>query len=295
MSASVASGAPDYVAIGHFTVDIMPWGKALGGAAIYAALTAARAGLRAGVLSRGNLEGLPRPVREQLELVSREVEIVIQASGATTTFTNEEVVDRRRQTLHAWGDEIDLSGLPADWRSASVIHLAPVARELDPRSLPRIAPGYLGVTPQGWLRVWPRRLPGHVRLEPYKFTGETLARFNAMVASSEELGALREAFDVVGRQHLAVVTRGRQGATAIDRGHVIEMAGYPSPQVVDSTGAGDVFAAMLFLLRARGEPVIRSMRHASAAAALSVGGRGVESVPAFDAVAELVEIEESRP
>jgi hypothetical protein len=52
---------------------------------------------------------------------------------------------------------------------------------------------------------------------------------------------------------------------------------------------------MLFLLRGRGEPVISSLRHASAAAALSVRGHGVESVPVFDAVAEFVEIEESRP
>jgi sugar/nucleoside kinase (ribokinase family) len=294
MSASGVSGAPDYVVIGHFTVDNLPWGKALGGTAIYAALTAARAGLRAGVLSRGNLAGLPKAVREQLELVSRELELVIQASSATTTFTNEEVVDRRRQTLHAWGGEIDLSGLPPDWRSAAVIHLAPVARELDPRALPRIAPDYLGVTPQGWLRAWSARLPAPVRLSPYKFSNETLARFDAMVASSEELAALRDAFDAVGRQHLAVVTRGRRGATAIDRGHVIEVPGFPG-KLVDATGAGDVFAATLFLMRARGEPVIRSLKHASAAAALSIAGRGVESVPHFDAVSELVEIEESRP
>jgi sugar/nucleoside kinase (ribokinase family) len=294
MSASVPSGAPDYVVIGHFTVDITPWGRALGGTAIYAALTAARAGLRVGVLTRGNLDGLPRTVRAELEQVSREVELVIESGGATTTFQNEEVVDRRVQTLHAWGGEIDLSGLPPDWRSPAVMHIAPVAQELEPRALSRVAPDYLAITPQGWIRRWPARLPARIRYEALKLTSEQAARFDAMVASSEELAPLRDLFDAVSRRGLAVVTRGRRGATAIDRGHVIEVPGYPGERV-DTTGAGDVFAAMLFLMRGRGEPVVRSLRHASAAAALSVGARGIAAVPTFDEVAALVEIEESRP
>lgn len=294
MSASVASGAPDYVVIGHFTVDITPWGRALGGTAIYAGLTAARAGLRVGVLTRGNLAGLPRQVREELEMVSREVELVIQSAGATTTFANEEVAGRRVQTLHAWGGEIELSGLPADWRAPAIMHIAPVAQELEPRSLSRVAPGYLGVTPQGWVRRWAARLPARVRFEELKLTNEMNARFDAMVVSSEELAATRESFDAVSKRGLAVVTRGRRGATALDRGHVIEVPGYPGTQV-DTTGAGDVFAGMLFLMRGRGEPIVRSLRHASAAAALSIGARGIAGVPHFEQVAELVEIEESRP
>lgn len=294
MTSAGNSGAPDFVTIGHFTVDQMPWGQTLGGTVVYAALAAARAGARAGVLTRGNITDLPRGVRQELETLSGEVELIIQSARVTTTFTNAEVVDRRVQTLHAWGGEIDLSGLPPEWRGAQVIHIAPVAQELDPRGLARLAPGYFGITPQGWVRRWESKLPSPVRHEQLHLSNEVAARFDSMVASAEELAMLREPFEVISRRGLAVITRGRRGATAIDRGRVSEVAGYPGERV-DTTGAGDVFAAILFLMRGRGQPLARSLRLASAAASLSVAGRGISSVPTINAVEELVEIEESRP
>lgn len=294
MTARGSAGAPDFVAIGHFTIDKMPWDYALGGSVIYGALAVARAGLRAGVLTRGNIDDLPRAVRRDLETVSGEVELIIQSSRATTTFTNREVVDRRVQTLHAWGGEIDLSGLPPEWRGVQTLHIAPVAQELDPRGLSRLAPGYLGVTPQGWIRRWASKLPSQVSHEPLHLNPDLAARFNAMVVSSEELTALREPFDVVSKRGLAVITRGRRGATAIDRGRVTEIRGYHGERV-DTTGAGDVFAAILFALRGRGEPLVRSLERASAAAGLSVSGRGIAAIPTLDRIDDLVEVGRARP
>ena len=293
MSARTNAGAPDFVAVGHFSVDRMPWGYALGGTVIYGALAVARAGYRAGVLTRGNISNLPRAVRQDLEAVSAEVELVIQNSVATTTFTNEEVVGRRVQTLHAWGGDIDLSGLPPDWRGVQTMHIAPLAQELDPRGLGRLAPGYLGVTPQGWVRRWGAKLPSPVRHEPLKMSYETCNRFDSMVLSADELAFLREPFDIVSRHGLAVVTRGRRGATAIDRGRVTEVAGYPGERI-DTTGAGDIFAAMLFLMRGRGEPLQRSLEFATAAASLSVRGRGISAIPMGDDVEEVVQAERSK-
>lgn len=292
MSVQRTAGAPDFVAIGHFSIDRMPWGNVLGGSVIYAALAVARAGYRAGVLTRGNIDNLPRDVRQELEDVSNEVELVIQASRATTTFTNTEVVDRRVQKLHAWGGEIDLSGLPPEWRGVQTMHIAPLAQELDPRGLVRLAPGFLGVTPQGWARRWGTKLPSPVRHEQVKLSHEVCNRFHSMVLSADELSVLREPFDIVSHHGLAVVTRGRRGATAIDRGRVTEIDGYPG-QRVDTTGAGDVFAAMLFLMRGRGEPLLHSLRLASAAASLSVRQRGVAAVPTIDEIMDIVETDES--
>ena len=294
MTAAPGSGAPDFVAIGHFTIDRMPWGQTLGGSVIYAALLAARSGARTGVLTRGNVDGLPRQVRDQLEAVSAEVELVIQSSGGTTTFTNAESAGRRVQTLHAWGGEIDFSGLPPDWRRAKVMHLAPVAQEIDPRGLAGVAPEYFGVTPQGWVRRWGGKLPSRVRAEPLKMSNEIATRFDSFVVSDEEFAAVREPFEAVGRNGLAVVTRGRRGAVAVDCGRSIEVGGLQR-QRVDTTGAGDVFAAMLFLMRGRGTPARRSLRMATAAAALSVERRGVDAVPTLDAVETFLEVEDSRP
>ena len=41
----------DYLVIGHITVDLTPTGPALGGSAVYAALTARAMGLRVGVVT----------------------------------------------------------------------------------------------------------------------------------------------------------------------------------------------------------------------------------------------------
>jgi sugar/nucleoside kinase (ribokinase family) len=288
MSVRGSAGTPDFVAIGHFTVDRMPWGYALGGSVIYAALTVARAGFRAGVLTSGNIDELPRSVRLELESASKEIEFIMQASRATTTFTNSDVVDRRVQTLHAQASEIDLSGLPPDWRAVQTMHIAPVAQELDPRGLARLSPGFLGVTPQGWLRRWSSTLPAQVHHEALHMNPEIASRFDSMVVSAEELVDLREPYDVVSRRGLAVVTRGRRGATAIDRGRVTEVPGYPGERV-DTTGAGDVFAAMLFLMRGQREPLVRSLNLASAAASLSVAGRGTSTIPTLEQVERRVE------
>lgn len=291
----MSTGAiPDYVAIGHFTVDRGPAGETLGGTALYAAVAAARFGLRVGVLTRGNIEGLPPELRDELAQLAGEIELIVEGSRATTIFENYEVAGRREQKLHGWAGTIDLNGLPPGWRSAPVVHLAPVARDFDARQLGRISPGYLGVTPQGWIRTWNEQTLGRITHMPLRLPNDVLARFNGLVVASDEYAMTRDAFEAVGRNGLAVVTRGRQGATILDRGRPFEVPGYPAERV-DTTGAGDVFAAVLFLMRAQLESTASSLRHASAAAALSVTRHGLTAVPTQAAVERLIEVEQSRP
>lgn len=290
----VASTIPDYVTIGHLTIDHTPDGPRLGGTVVYSALAAARFGARAVILSCCNLEQLPQPVAEELAIVSEDVELVIQGAADTTAFTNHEYGGMRSQTIHSWGGPIDLTGLPPAWRSAPAIHLAPVAREIDPRGLGRLAPGYLGVTPQGWLRRWTEPFPSSVRLETLRVPADVAARFDGLVVSAEEHVPARELYDAVGRAGLAVITRGQQGASAIDRGRPLDVRSYPARRV-DTTGAGDVFAGVLFYLRSQRHSVIGSLRLASAAAALSVQEAGIHAIPTREEVERLVEIEASRP
>ncbi len=285
---------PEYVAVGHLAVDITPDGPRLGGSVIYGALAVARMGIHAGVLTRANLDTLPSEVTKELEAVSSEVELIIQGSDTTTTFENYVVAGRRQQTIHDWGGEIDWTGLPPLWRSATTIHLAPIAQEFDARHAGRLTPDYLGVTPQGWLRRWPTTFPGHVHHETPRFSNEIMAKFDGLVLSAEEYGSARELFEYVGRRGLSVLTQGGQGATAVDRQRRLEVAAYPSKRV-DTTGAGDVFAGVLFALRAKRTPVSTCLRMASAAAAISIGGAGISAIPTLAEVEQLVEIEASRP
>jgi sugar/nucleoside kinase (ribokinase family) len=288
MSASHSGRVPEYVAIGHMTIDRTPSGNVLGGSVLYAALTAARYGLRSAIFTRANLGGLDRQMREQLDAIAAEVEIVTQSSPGITTFTNTEVAGRRSQALHDWGGEIDLTGLPPLWRSAGAIHIAPVAQEIDLRQVNRLSPQLLGCTPQGWLRHWDEQRLGQVRTSPLRLPPDFVSRIDALVVSAEEYAHARDVVVEIGQRGLSVVTRGIQGASLIDRGREVDVPAY-RVKVVDTTGAGDVFAAALFAARSARESVSASARYASAAAALTVAGTGLSAVPSREAVEALIE------
>lgn len=278
---------PEYVVIGHFAVDRTPEGERLGGSVFYGAMAAARLGASVGVMTRGNLDGLSAPVRAELEALANHMELVVEASDDNTSFTNAEVAGMRSQTLHGWAGPIDLSGMPAHWRSASVIHLAPIAQDFDSRQAAKVSPGYLGATPQGWMRSWSERSSGPITRSAPRLPSELSMRLNAVVLSANEYTLARELYELVGRKALAVMTRGRQGALALDRGRQLEIAPFQAREV-DTTGAGDVFAAVLFLMRARGESTFASLRYASAASAIAIGRSGVTKAPTFDEIEDLV-------
>jgi sugar/nucleoside kinase (ribokinase family) len=285
----MAGEAPDYLAIGHISIDLLRDGSAvLGGTALYAALTAARFGLRSAVLTRGNFSDHGDAVAEAFGRFAGEVEIVLQNAPQATVFTNTSVAGRRVQTIHSWAGRIDLSGVPPQWRSADIVHLAPIAQEIDPRQVGRLSPNFFGATPQGWMRHWPAERLGSVTLGQLRLPNELLGRIDALVLSSEEQSFARDAIDAVTRRGLVAVTRGPQGAEIIDRGRSIDVPAIPV-RTIDDTGAGDVFAATLFVMRADQESTIASGRAAAAAAGLSVRQLGPDAVPTRETVEDYLE------
>ena len=64
-----------------------------------------------------------------------------------------------------------------------------------------------------------------------------------------------------------VVTRSAEGAVAVSNGERAEVAAEPIDQVVDTTGAGDLFAAGFLFGHVRGEPLERCLRRGAIAAA----------------------------
>jgi sugar/nucleoside kinase (ribokinase family) len=72
------------------------------------------------------------------------------------------------------------------------------------------------------------------------------------VKSLYRTDSLSQAIQQIGKDcELAAVTMGAQGAMAITNGEVITVPAYPVPEVVDATGAGDLFASGFLLALAR--------------------------------------------
>jgi sugar/nucleoside kinase (ribokinase family) len=64
-----------------------------------------------------------------------------------------------------------------------------------------------------------------------------------------------------------IVTRGAAGALGIERGNRIEIPAAPVGKVVDTTGAGDLFAAGFLAARCRARPLERCLQAGAQAAA----------------------------
>jgi sugar/nucleoside kinase (ribokinase family) len=279
---------PQYLVIGQIVCDIQPDGTGvLGGTALYSALTAARLGWRVGVLTRGRygerIDGVDVP---SLAPYSDELTIITQEAETPTFFINEYHGGRRTQTIRRWAGPIDLRGLPPHWANARVIHLGPVAREIDPVQALSLTPQFLGITPQGWMREWPMESGGRVHHVPLRLRPELLSRTDAIVVSDEEIAQARSVVEGVGARRIGVITLGVNGCRLIYAGHRAELPGYPV-KTVDLTGAGDVFAAAFFIKASdRTVSPVTAGRFANLVAALSLRAVGPGAVPSMEEIEE---------
>lgn len=78
--------------------------------------------------------------------------------------------------------------------------------------------------------------------------------------------SLHEAVQQIAKDcELAAITMGAQGAMAVTNGEIVTVPAFPVPDVVDATGAGDLFASGFLLALSRG----RELRTALAAGCLA--------------------------
>jgi sugar/nucleoside kinase (ribokinase family) len=86
-----------------------------------------------------------------------------------------------------------------------------------------------------------------------------------LLASATDLdGALAKLSPLVST---LIVTRGAAGALGIERGNRVEIPAAPVDKVVDTTGAGDLFAAGFLAARCRARPLERCLQAGAQAAA----------------------------
>jgi sugar/nucleoside kinase (ribokinase family) len=86
------------------------------------------------------------------------------------------------------------------------------------------------------------------------------ANENELLSLAQEPELDRAIAAVAGKLPLLVVTRSEHGAIAIEAGARTEMSAEPVEKVVDSTGAGDMFAAGFLTGQAQGRSLEQSLR-----------------------------------
>ncbi len=263
----------DYLLVGHICKDLWPDGYGVGGTAAYSALTARNLGQCVAIVTsaardfdfRSSLDG---------------VLISAQDSPATTTFENLYSPGARQQFLRDVASRIRADAIPLVWRQADIVHLGPLAQEVD-ESLaeffvdanPNVL---LATTPQGWMRQW----DATGRVGPKRWDESALsASVRVVILSKEDIGDDESRFEACARRfEVAIMTDGHHGATAAWRGEMRHFPAYPAVEV-DPTGAGDVFAAaFLVALKETGDPW-RAACFANCAGAASVTRSGLASIP----------------
>ena len=261
--------AVEYLAIGHVAHDLTANGARLGGTVAYSALTARALGMKVGIVTAvgketplGALDGIP---------------VISIESPHSTTFENMYTDAGRAQYLRAQAEKIDLDSVPASWRNASIIHLAPIANEID-SSLPNdFSPALLTVTPQGWMRRWDSS--GRVSRSEWSASESLLQKANAVVISREDVNGDHELIEQMAHQtRMLVVTEGAEGCVLHWNGDRRRFRALEVNEV-DATGAGDVFATAFFIRLFRTRDPWEAARFATLIASISVTRVGLEGIP----------------
>ncbi len=264
----------DYLAIGHVTFDLIPNGKTPGGTVLYSALTACSLGHRVGVVTSCE-EHYPFPERDGITFFPI-------PSETTTTFDNIYTPEGRIQMIHHVADALSFSSIPEVWRSTPIIHLAPVAREVDPTLARNFSHNTVCVTPQGFMRSW--NSSGRVTSAEWPEAAFVLENSSIAVMSIEDINGDEERIEEMLRSiRILVVTEGADGARVYWNGDVRR---FPAPRVdvVETTGAGDIFAACFFSKYYATKDPWAAARFAVRLASQSVTRRGMDSIPTDDEI-----------
>ena len=264
---------PRFLAVGHVTLDLTESGRVAGGASLYAAVTAARLGWQAGLVTRG----APCEAREFLDSLDM---VVDEPSETTTTFDIRYSGDGRRVELRALASHIRMDRLPDGWLDADVVVLAPVFQEVKTSLAGRFSGALLGVAPQGWLRR--TSAEGRVVATDW-YDAEVLERADVVVLSEMDVTGGRIPERWLEHDGIFVLTRGRRGAVMRHEGGWYEIPAYPAREV-DPTGAGDVFAAAFLIRYFETGDAFAASQFASCAASLMVEGTGAGAIPTRDRV-----------
>jgi len=269
---STVSNSIDYLMLGSITRDVSASGKySLGGTASYSGLMANTLGLRVGIVSSMSADLNLLPLEKNGILVAR------QHSDVTTEYQNIYTDAGRVQYLRKRASSLTFDSVPARWLTAPIVHIGPLANDIDQSITHQFSDAFVGITLQGWLRKWDH--DGRIIRSVFPKLTDAISKADAVVLSVEDVYG---DWDYIERcaavSKVLVITESDKGATVFGGGKRHQ---FQAPNVVmkDSTGAGDIFASVFFVLYYHTEDYRLAARLAVKIASDSVTREGLKSVP----------------
>ncbi len=190
------------------------------------------------------------------------IRLHLLASESFTIFRHRHVDGERRLELESRAADIAAADIPPPWRDQPCVFLVPVIGECDTALLTAFPESELIVGAQGWLRA----IPGGPRqgavgadrpVRPCAPPDALLAARLLALTLSEEDHPEAEALArrLAENCRLVALTRGEKALTVFEQNGEFDVAIEPVKQARDTTGAGDVFTALLGLGLIAGQTV----------------------------------------
>ena len=263
-----------FLAIGHITEDITPDGHVLGGGVTYGGLTAQALGFSVGIVSSHARSMDLQPLQN--------LQCHVKIAQETTTFTNRETPDGRIQTVSALADRLLQDDIPAEWIPSDIVHISPVADEVEYDVVDLFEQALLSVAIQGWLRSWDET--GLIKQKAWQSLELVLPKADLVFFSMEDLNHDFHALAEIEKLcNTLIVTDGYRNIQMFQGGKRLEVA-VQAAKAVDPTGAGDIFAASFIAHYYRSSDILAAAKYASLIAVNSIRRPGLSGVPTSEQV-----------
>ena len=267
--------SPEFISIVHVTYDIYPGERLIGGSAVYSSLTACKLGLSTGIITSRGLDF-------SCDGLLKGINIAGSLSPHTTTFHNSYYQGKRNQTINEIANRIKKAQVPSGWNKAKIVHICPVADEVDQEIFNIFKDSLVGLTPQGLMRRWDEK--GQVYPKKWIPISKVSSLVDVLIFSEEDIEAFPEALEEYKSLiNIVILTRGAEGSILYWRGKEFIFSAFKTEEK-DPTGAGDVFTAAFLVKYYQTDDPIESSRFANCVASFAVEEKGTAGISDFDRI-----------
>ena len=269
---------PAFLSIGHLSYDVHidAYGEKSspepGGAAAFTSITAENlTGERVAMVTSSDRSWLRRRSL-------RQVEAFMSVADAPTVFEDRIVLGHREQRLLSAADGLSdlVEQMDRDYRTPDVLFACPLLDEVPLDCRTWFWTEMACLIPQGWFRYVQRG--GAIKLrEPD--VAAIVGPWDVIVLSEQEASLISSLDEWKRLTRVLAITRGEHGSIIYAEGQEFEIPAIRARRVVDTTGAGDVWAAAFCIRFKQTHDIAESGHFAAAAAAVCVSRKGLRGAP----------------